>query len=161
MRYLRRDWQPLHAIPLAALTRADIANHAQELAQRAQALETDSLSMSIGPDLPFLVHIVAKEKGWFEEAGFKSVDFKTFASGNLAGEALLSGDIQLWTPGNLPPVSMAHNGIPVVILGFLVRLVFPVERLFILGDRLVDYFLFEFGIIGRTVLPGPVFFPER
>ena len=48
-----------------------------------------------------------------------------------------------------------------VILGFLVRLVFPVERLFILGDRLVDYFLFEFGIIGRTVLPGPVFFPER
>lgn len=35
VRYLRRDWQPLHAIPLAALTRADIANHAQELAARA------------------------------------------------------------------------------------------------------------------------------
>jgi integrase len=35
LRYLRRDWQPLHAIPLAALTRADIANHAQELAARA------------------------------------------------------------------------------------------------------------------------------
>lgn len=83
----------------------------------AQEVETDTLSISIGPDLPFLVHIVAKEKGWFAEAGFKNVEFKTFASGNLAGEALLADQIQLWTPGNLPPVSMAHNGIPVVILG--------------------------------------------
>lgn len=83
----------------------------------AQEVETDTLAISIGPDLPFLVHIVAKEKGWFAEAGFKNVEFKTFASGNLAGEALLADQIQLWTPGNLPPVSMAHNGIPVVILG--------------------------------------------
>lgn len=83
----------------------------------AQKVETDTLSISIGPDLPFLVHIVAKEKGWFAEAGFKTVEFKTFSSGNLAGEALLAGQIQLWTPGNLPPVSMAHNGVPVVILG--------------------------------------------
>lgn len=84
---------------------------------QAQQVETDTLSISIGPDLPFLVHIVAKEKGWFEEAGFKTVEFKTFTSGNLAGEALLADEIQLWTPGNLPPVSMAHNGMPVVILG--------------------------------------------
>ncbi|WP_430439854.1 ABC transporter substrate-binding protein [Shinella sp.] len=83
----------------------------------ATEVETDTLSISIGPDLPFLVHIVAKEKGWFDEAGFKTVEFKTFASGNLAGEALLADEIQLWTPGNLPPVSMAHNGVPVVILG--------------------------------------------
>ena len=83
----------------------------------AADVETDTLSISIGPDLPFLVHIVAKEKGWFDEAGFKNVEFKTFASGNLAGEALLADEIQLWTPGNLPPVSMAHNGVPVVILG--------------------------------------------
>lgn len=84
---------------------------------QAQEVETDTLSISIGPDLPFLVHIVAREKGWFEEAGFKTVEFKTFTSGNLAGEALLADEIQLWTPGNLPPVSMAHNGMPVVILG--------------------------------------------
>ena len=83
----------------------------------AQEVETDSLVMGIGPDLPFLVHIVAQEKGWFAEAGFSNVEFRTFASGNLAGEALLADQIQLWTPGNLPPVSMAHNGIPVVILG--------------------------------------------
>jgi ABC-type nitrate/sulfonate/bicarbonate transport system substrate-binding protein len=84
---------------------------------RGQAPEVDTLSMSIGVDLPFLVHIVAREKGWFKDAGFKSVDFKTFSSGNLAGEALLAGQIDLWTPGNLPPVSMAHNGVPVVVLG--------------------------------------------
>jgi len=34
-RYLREDWKPLHVIPLASLTRADIANHAQEMAARA------------------------------------------------------------------------------------------------------------------------------
>lgn len=34
-RYLLRDWQPLHALPLATLSRADIANHAQELVSRA------------------------------------------------------------------------------------------------------------------------------
>jgi len=86
-------------------------------AASAADIETDSLSMSIGVDLPFLVHIVAHEKGWLAEAGFKDVEFKKFQSGNLAGEALLSGDIQLWTPGNLPPIAMAHNGVPVVVLG--------------------------------------------
>ena len=107
---------------LSALFRATIAAGMISLAgplmpAGAQAIETDTLAISIGPDLPFLVHIVAEQKGWFAEAGFKNVEFKTFASGNLAGEALLAGEIQLWTPGNLPPVSMAHNGVPVVILG--------------------------------------------
>lgn len=80
-------------------------------------VETDTLGISIGVDLPFLVHVVAKEKGWFADAGFKNVEFKTFQSGNMAGEALIAGEIQLWTPGNLPPVAMVHNGIPVVVLG--------------------------------------------
>ena len=83
----------------------------------AQAPEVDTISMGIGVDLPFLVHVVAREKGWLAEAGFENVEFKSFSSGNLAGEALLADEIQLWTPGNLPPVAMAHNGIPVVILG--------------------------------------------
>ena len=86
-------------------------------AAAAQEVETDTLSISIGVDLPFLPHIVALEKGWFEEAGFTDVTFETFQSGNMAGEALLAGEIELWTPGNLPPISMAHNGIPVVVLG--------------------------------------------
>src|SRR5690606_37807925 len=80
-------------------------------------VETDTLGISIGVDLPFLVHVVAKEKGWFADAGFTNVEFKTFQSGNMAGEAIVAGEIQLWTPGNLPPVAMVHNGIPVVVLG--------------------------------------------
>jgi ABC-type nitrate/sulfonate/bicarbonate transport system substrate-binding protein len=101
----------------AALAAGILAAAAAGMPARAQQVETDTIAMGIGPDLPFLVHIVAKQKGWFAEAGFKTVEFKTFSSGNLAGEALLADEIQLWTPGNLPPVSMAHNGIPVVILG--------------------------------------------
>ena len=83
----------------------------------AAEVETDTLSMSLGVDLPFLPHIVAFEKGWFADAGFTNVEFKKFNSGAQAGEALLADEIQLWTPGNLPPISMAHNGVPVVILG--------------------------------------------
>lgn len=101
----------------AAIGSGVIAVAALSSPARAQKIETDAIAMGIGPDLPFLVHIVAKEKGWFAEAGYKNVTFKTFASGNLAGEALLAGEIQLWTPGNLPPVSMVHNGVPIVILG--------------------------------------------
>ncbi len=84
---------------------------------KAAEIEVDSLAMSLGVDLPFLPHLVAYEKGWFADAGFKNVSFKKFNSGAQAGEALLADEIQLWTPGNLPPISMAHNGIPVVILG--------------------------------------------
>lgn len=86
-------------------------------AASAQEPETDTLSISIGVDLPFLVHVVAREKGMFADAGFSDVTFQKFQSGNLAGEALLAGEIQIWTPGNLPPIAMAHNGIPVVVLG--------------------------------------------
>ncbi|HET6521140.1 MAG TPA: NrtA/SsuA/CpmA family ABC transporter substrate-binding protein, partial [Geminicoccaceae bacterium] len=32
-------------------------------------------------------------------------------------EALVAGEIHLWTPGNLPPISMVHNAIPVVVIG--------------------------------------------
>lgn len=80
-------------------------------------IETNELAIGMGVDLPFLVHVVAHEKGWLADAGFTDVSFKTFQSGNLAGEALLADEIQLWTPGNLPPIAMSHNGIPVVVLG--------------------------------------------
>jgi ABC-type nitrate/sulfonate/bicarbonate transport system substrate-binding protein len=81
------------------------------------APETTSLAMGFGLDPVFAPHIVAMEKGWLEEAGFTEVETRSFTGGALAGEALLSGDIQLWTPGNLPPISMAHNDIPIVVLG--------------------------------------------
>jgi ABC-type nitrate/sulfonate/bicarbonate transport system substrate-binding protein len=100
----------------SALTGAALAVTLVASASAAE-LETTELSFGFGIDLPFAPHIVAIEKGWFEEAGFTSVTTQTFTAGALAGEALVAGEIQLWTPGNLPPISMVHNGVPVVILG--------------------------------------------
>lgn len=83
----------------------------------AQEPEVKQLALGFGIDLPFAPHIVAIQKGWFKDAGFTEVTTKTFTAGALAGEALVAGQIHLWTPGNLPPISMFHNGIPVVLLG--------------------------------------------
>ena len=79
--------------------------------------ETTKLALGFGLDLVFAPHMVAISKGWFKEAGFTDVTTKTFTGGAAAGEALVADEINLWTPGNLPPISMTHNGIPIVILG--------------------------------------------
>lgn len=79
--------------------------------------EISTLSLGFGVDPPFAPHVVAIEKGWFQEAGFETVETQTFTAGALAGEALAAGEIQLWTPGNVPPISMRHNAMPIVILG--------------------------------------------
>lgn len=81
------------------------------------APESPRITLGFGNDPVFAPHIVAMEKGWFREAGFSEVTVKTFAGGAIAGEALVAGEIALWTPGNLPPVSMAHSGVPIVVLG--------------------------------------------
>jgi taurine transport system substrate-binding protein len=80
-------------------------------------LEVTEISLGFGVDPVFAPHIIAIEMGWFEEAGFTSVDTATFTAGALAGEALAAGEIELWTPGNVPPISMRHNGMPIVIVG--------------------------------------------
>lgn len=85
---------------------------------RAQAKpEITKLDIGFGLDPVFAPHILAMQKGWLREAGFTEVNTKSFTSGALAGEALIAGQIQLWTPGNLPPISMVANDIPVVVLG--------------------------------------------
>lgn len=90
----------------------------QPLAARAAGkLEVSRLGMGFGLDPVFAPHIVAMQKGWLKEAGFSEIVTKSFSGGALAGEALVSGDIQLWTPGNLPPISMVQSGVPIVILG--------------------------------------------
>lgn len=86
-------------------------------AQDDMELEVTEISLGFGVDAVFAPHIVAIQKGWFEEAGFTSVETPTFTAGALAGEALAAGEIQLWTPGNVPPISMIHNGMPIVIVG--------------------------------------------
>jgi len=79
--------------------------------------ESANLALGFGVDPPFAPHILGITQGWFKDAGFSDVKTRTFTAGALAGEALLAGEIQLWTPGNLPPISMASNGSPVVVLG--------------------------------------------
>ena len=107
----RREFLTNAALTGAAtmlLSRAAMAQGAPEIAE---------ISFGFGLDPVFAPHIVAMQKGWLEEAGFTSVTTTSFTGGALAGEALIAGEIQLWTPGNLPPISMVHTGIPVVVLG--------------------------------------------
>jgi taurine transport system substrate-binding protein len=79
--------------------------------------EVTRLSFGFGLDPVFAPHMVAMQKGWFRDAGFSEVTTKTFTGGAIAGEALVAGEISLWTPGNLPPISMSHSGVPIVVLG--------------------------------------------
>lgn len=79
--------------------------------------EVTRLVLGFGSDPVFAPHMVAMDKGWFREAGFTDIATKSFSGGAIAGEALVAGEISLWTPGNLPPVSMAHSGVPIVVLG--------------------------------------------
>jgi ABC-type nitrate/sulfonate/bicarbonate transport system permease component/ABC-type nitrate/sulfonate/bicarbonate transport system substrate-binding protein len=90
---------------------------AMPAAARAQTPEVKTLVLGFGVDPVFAPHIVAMQKGWFREAGFEAVETRTFTAGALAGEALAAGQIHLWTPGNVPPISMRHNGLPIVVLG--------------------------------------------
>jgi len=79
--------------------------------------EVKTLLLQMGMDPPFAPIILAIKKGWFQEAGFEKIETKTFTAGVLAGEAMAAGQIHLWVPGNLPPISMRHAGKPIVIVG--------------------------------------------
>lgn len=89
---------------------------ASALAQDGGELEKTTLRLGFGLDPVYAPHIVAIEKGWLEEAGFTEIETATFTSGAAAGEALIAGEIDLWTPGTVPPISMRHNGMPIVIV---------------------------------------------
>ena len=86
-------------------------------AMAAEEPEVKQLAIGMGLDIGYSAPVVAVNKGWFKEAGFTDVSFKTFTAAVLAGEALAAGQIHLWMPGNPPVVSMFHNGIPVVVVG--------------------------------------------
>jgi ABC-type nitrate/sulfonate/bicarbonate transport system substrate-binding protein len=102
------------------LTTAALGGAATMLARRGLAqgrAEIGKLAIGFGLDPVFAPHIIAMDKGWLKDAGFSEISTPSFTSGATAGEALLSGDIQLWTPGNLPPISMAESGQPILVLG--------------------------------------------
>ncbi|NRA14929.1 MAG: ABC transporter substrate-binding protein [Oceanospirillaceae bacterium] len=85
--------------------------------QAAVTPEVKDIVFGMGVDLPFAPHIIGIKKGWFKEAGFESVSTKNFSAQALAGQALIAEEIHLWTPANLPPIAMFHNGMPIVVLG--------------------------------------------
>lgn len=104
----------LAALVLAACGGDDDAD--DDAAAERGELEKTELVLQIGPDPAFATQAVAIEKGWFEEAGFTDVSTETFAAGVEAGEAVARGDIDLWSPGNLPPITLRQSGAPIVIL---------------------------------------------
>ena len=69
--------------------------------------EVKNLKIGFGVDLPFAPHVIALEKGWFQEAGFKSVEPKSFSAGALANGGSL-GRLQLAI------VNAALFGLPVL-----------------------------------------------
>lgn len=87
---------------------------------RAQPLqpvpESTRLALSFGKELTFVPHMVAIEKRWLRDAGFIEVTTRTYSDESNAREALVAGELAMWTSGNLPAVTMAHSGVPVVVL---------------------------------------------
>lgn len=91
----------------------------QEAATGGQGLSVKEVGVQMQPNPLFATMSVALEKGWFQEAGFETVNVQNFTSGNVAGQALIAGQLTAWVPGNVPVISMRHNGMPVVIVGNL------------------------------------------
>ena len=105
------------SLPRLFLSAALMGGLLGSAAHAADEPEIKDLSLGFGVDVAFAPHVVAIEKGWFGDAGFESIATQSFSAGALAGEALVAGGIHLWTPGNLPPISMVHNAVPVVVIG--------------------------------------------
>ena len=91
-------------------------------AQSAVAAEETKLSqerirIGLQPDPALAPIVVALKKGWFEEAGFTEVETQQFTAGVEAGQALVSGNIDIWQPASVPAISMINRGAPVRIVG--------------------------------------------
>ncbi len=123
--------------------------------------ETAKLALGFGLDPVFAPHMVAMTKGWFREAGFTEVTTKTFSGGALAGEALVADEIQLWTPGNLPPISMAHNGVPIVVLGTN-AIAWAVDKLVVRKDANVktpeDLYKIKIGLLQGSTASADLYY---
>ncbi len=130
--------------PAPAPTEAPAATEAPGKAEAPSSIdfsaleppELKTLLLHYQADVAFAPQSVALEKGWFEEVGFEKVETKSFTAGALAGEALLAGEIYAWTPGNVPVISMRHNGMPVVVVANLAKA--PVEKLVVHPDAGVE-----------------------
>jgi taurine transport system substrate-binding protein len=121
-------------------------------------IEQKSITIQYQPNPLFAALSVPLEKGWFEEEGFEKVEIKNFSSGNLAGEAVISGDLSIWVPGNMPIISMRHNGRPIVVTGNLN--VCPAEYLMVRNDAGVsspeDLYNIKIGLLQGSTASGVI-----
>jgi ABC-type nitrate/sulfonate/bicarbonate transport system substrate-binding protein len=124
----------------------------------AEAPEQKNITIVFQTNPVFVPVSVALEKKWFAEAGFEKVDILNFTSGNLAGEALISGALSVWLPGNMPVISMRHNGVPIVVVGNLN--VCPAEYLMVRKDAGVtkpeDLYKIKIGLMVGSTASGVI-----
>ena len=104
----------------------------QKEAAKGNGPELKDITVMTQTNPAFATMSVALEKGWFKEAGFNQVKVLNFTSGNEAGQALISGRLDVWLPGNLPVITMRNNGLPIVIAGNLTYA--PAEMLMVRND---------------------------
>lgn len=109
----------LTAVIILLFSSAFLAFASGEAETTEGGLEISELGIQTQPNPLFATISVAMERGWFQEAGFESVNILEFSSGNMAGEALIAGELHVWLPGNVPVINMRHNGLPVVVVGNL------------------------------------------
>lgn len=93
------------------------ATNGDDGSEGAATLSKSELRIALGPDPAFAPIAYAIEKGWFEEAGFTAVETQQFVAGVEAGQALVSGEIDLWQPASVPAISLINTGAPVSIVG--------------------------------------------
>jgi ABC-type nitrate/sulfonate/bicarbonate transport system substrate-binding protein len=120
--------------------------------------ELKKITIQFQPNPLFAAISVPLEKGWFQEEGIETVDIKNFSSGNLAGEALISGDLSVWVPGNMPVISMRHNGVPIVVTGNFNTC--PAEKLMVRKDAGVktpqDLYKIKIGLLQGSTASGVI-----
>lgn len=104
-------------LSVAALLTGCAASAPADNASDETALSQTELRIALGPDPAFAAIAYAIENGWFEEAGFTSVETQEFVAGVEAGQALVAGEIDLWQPASVPAISLINTGAPVSIVG--------------------------------------------
>jgi ABC-type nitrate/sulfonate/bicarbonate transport system substrate-binding protein len=84
---------------------------------RAQAPEQTRVVLGVGIDQSVAAWpIIARDKGFFRDAGVPDVDIKLFSSGAAMAEALAAGSVSLGFSGDAPVIIMRGQGLPVVVL---------------------------------------------
>lgn len=121
----------------------------QKEAAKGGGPEVKDITVMTQTNPAFATMSVALEKGWFKQAGFDKVSVLNFTSGNEAGQALISGKLDVWLPGNLPVITMRNNGLPIVIAGNLNYA--PAEMLMVRNDAGVktpaDLYKIKIGLV--------------